>query len=160
MEDWTSQIISAINEKLKDTRQSDLRFFRVEEFKRNVQRTGTFSGKCPVCKSHQSEIVAVTDNIDQAIGTPGNVRRRYDRLINQLASHMQKEHGFYSPFHFTYRHSFFGMTGGMLAGFLLMLLFKDYNWAYFSGGFSLGLLLGYIYGSKKDRKIREKKMIM
>lgn len=160
MEDWTSKSISTINEKLIEARQSDLRFFRVEEFKRNVERTGAFSGKCPICKRHQTDINGIVGNIDQAIDIPGKVRRDYDRLINMLSSHMQKEHGFFSPFHFTYRHSFFGITLGMLAGFLLMLILSDYNWAYFSGGFSLGLLLGYIYGSQKDRKIREKKMIM
>jgi hypothetical protein len=42
MEDWTSQIISAIDEKLKNARPADLRFFRVEEFKRNVERVGLF----------------------------------------------------------------------------------------------------------------------
>lgn len=160
MEDWTSQMVSAIDEKLKDARQTDLRFFRVEEFKRNVERTGTFSGKCPVCTRQQINIKQVVDNIDQAIGSPGKTRRDYDRLINRLASHMQKEHGYYTPYHFTYRYSFYGMLTGIVTGFLLMMLFSEYNWAYLSGGFSLGLLLGYIYGGQKDRKIREKKMIM
>ncbi len=160
MKDWNSQIISTINEKLKDTRQSDLRFFRVEEFKRNVERTGTFSGKCPVCTRQKIIINEIVANIDQAIGTPGKLRRDYDRLINKLASHMQKEHGFYTPFHYTYRHSFYGIVLGTITGFLLMMLFSQYNWAYLSGGFSLGLLVGYIRGNQKDRKIREKKMLM
>lgn len=160
MEDWTSQMVSAIDEKLKDARPSDLRFFRVEEFKRNVERTATFSGKCPVCTKQQINIKQVVENIDQAIATPGKVRREYDRLINILASHMQKEHGYFTPNHFTYRHSFYGMLIGSVTGFLLMMLFSENNYAYLSGGFSVGLLLGYIYGGQKDRKIRDKKMLM
>ncbi len=160
MEDWTSQMTSAIDEKLKDARQSDLRFFRVEEFKRNVERTGTFSGKCPVCTRQQTDIKEVVGKIDKAVNIPGRERREYDRLINRLASHMQKEHGFYTPYHYTYRHSFYGMLIGIVTGLLLMMLFSQYNWAYVSGGFSAGLILGYIYGSQKDRKIRENKMLM
>ena len=160
MEDWASQIVSVIDEKLKDTRPSDLRFFRVEEFKRNVERTGTFSGKCPVCTRQQINIKQIADNIDQAVGNPGKARHDYDRLINRLSAHMQKEHGYFAPSHFTYRHSFYGILAGIVTGFLLMMLFSEYNWAYLSGGFSLGLLLGYISGGQKDRKVREKKMIM
>lgn len=153
-------MVSAVDEKLKDARPTDLRFFRVEEFKRNVERTGTFLGKCPDCTRQKTDIKQVVDNIDQAIGTPGKVRRDYDRLINKLASHMQKEHGYYTPNHFTYRYSFYGMLIGIATGFLLLMLFSENNYAYLSGGFSVGLLLGYIYGGQKDRKIREKKMIM
>jgi hypothetical protein len=160
MEDWTSQIISTINEQLKDARQSDLRFFRVEEFKRNIERTGIFSAKCLVCKRQQIDIKGVAGNISQAIGNPGKERREYDQLINRLASHLQEEHGYFAPNHFTYSYSFYGMLIGTVTGFILMMIFSEYNWAYLSGGFSIGLLLGYMFGGKKDKKIREKKMIM
>jgi hypothetical protein len=160
MEDRTAQTISAIDEKLKGARPADLRFFRVEEFKRNVERAGNFSGKCPVCTKEQVNIREVTGKIDQAIAHPGKDRRDYDRLIGRLATHMQKEHGYYSPNYFTYRYSFYGMIAGAVVGYLLMMLLSKYNWAYFSGGFSVGLLIGYVYGGRKDRKIRQKKMLM
>ncbi len=160
MEDWSSHMVSTVNEKLKDARQSDLRFFRVDEFKRNVERTGNFSGKCPVCKKEQINIREVVDKVDQAINKPGKERREYDRLIYRLATHMQNAHGYFTPYHFTYRYAFYGMSTGLALGFLLMMAFSDYNWAFLSGGFSLGLLIGYIYGSHKDRKVREKKMLM
>lgn len=153
-------MITTIDEKLKNAKPADLRFFRVDEFKRNVERTGTFSGKCPVCTRQQTDIRLVAGRIEKAISNPGKDRRDYDRLIDRLARHMQKEHGYHTPFHFTYRYSFYGMLAGIIAGLLLMLLFSDNNWTFVSAGFSAGLLLSYIIGNRKDQKIREKKMLM
>ena len=160
MEDWSATTIETINEKLKDTRPVDLRFFRVDEFKRNVERVGEYAGKCPVCTREQINIRNITGKIDEAIGAPGKSRREYDKLISRLAAHMQNEHGFFTPNHYTYRYSFYGIVVGAAAGFLAMMLFTENNMAFLSTGFSLGLLIGYIYGGGKDRKIREKKKLM
>lgn len=160
MEDKSSQLILTINEKLKDARQSDLRFFRIDEFKRNIERVEFFSGKCPICTKEFVNIRNVAGNIHLAIGTPGKERREYDGLINRLALHLQKEHGYFAPYHFTYRYTFYGLMTGLIFGFLLMTILSDYNWSLVSAGFSLGMLLGYIYGGQKDRKIRDQKMLM
>ena len=160
MNDWAEQMTESIDEKLKEARPADLRFFRVEEFKRNVARVGRFAGKCPFCTREQVNIREITGKIDNAIGYPGKDRREYDRLINRLAAHMQNEHGYHTPNHFTYRYSFYGMVIGSVFGLLLMLLISDKNMAFLSAGFSVGLLFGYLYGNVKDRKIREKKMLL
>ena len=160
MEKWAAQIISEVDEKLKDTRQRDLRFFRVDEFKRNVVRAGDFSGSCPVCEKEKLNIAEITQKSDEAVNVPGKSRREYDRLINRLASHMQKNHGFFTPFYFTYLLSFFGMVAGLLLGYFLMKLFPAYNWAMLSAGFVAGLITGYVWGIKKDRQIREFKKLM
>ena len=153
-------MIGLIDEKLKNSRPSDLRFFRVEEFKRNVDRVGTYSGKCPVCNKAQINIKEITAKIDVAIESPGKTRREYDRLMNRLATHMNSVHGFYTPNHFTYSYSLYGMLAGTGIGFILMMFLSEYNMAFISAGFSIGLLIGYLYGSNKDRKIRQKKMLM
>jgi hypothetical protein len=160
MEDWSEQINSQIDDKLKEARKSDVRFFRVDEFKRNVERAGTFSKRCPDCNKEKINIGEVVRKIDDAINSPGAARRDYDRLINRLATHMQKKHGYFPPFHYTYTYSFYGIVAGLLIGYLLMMLFSDYNWAILSAGFSAGLIIGYLRGGQKDRRIREKKMLM
>jgi len=160
MDDWTSGVILSIDNRLKNERQRDLRFFRVEEFKRNVERTGKYSGKCPVCPRQRISINEVVEVIDKAIAVPGKERLLYDRLIGRLADHMQKEHGFYTPNHFTYRFSFYGMLAGSGAGLLFMLALHEHNFAFLSAGFSIGLLIGYLYGNNQDNKIREKKKLM
>jgi|SRR5690554_196614 len=160
MNEWSTQMLGLIDEKLKDSRPSDLRFFRVEEFKRNIERVGDYSGKCPVCNKEQINIRDITGKIDVAIESPGKTRRDYDRLMNRLATHMHKVHGYYTPNHFTYRYSSYGMLIGTGIGFMLMMLLSKNNMAFISAGFSLGLLIGYLYGGRKDKKIRQQKMLM
>lgn len=160
MEDWSTNILLEVDEKLKDVRPVDLRFFRVDEFRRNVMRTGENSDTCPGCNREKINISSVVKKIDEAIKVPGISRREYDRLINRMAVHMQKQHGFYTPFHYTYRFTFYGLIAGMAAGLLLMAVFSEQNWALFSAGTSLGLLVGYLSGGKRDRKIRDRNMLM
>lgn len=160
MEDWTTQMVLQVDEKLKDARPADLRFFRVDEFKRNIRRTDDNARSCPDCNREKINIAQVVKKIEEAINVPGQARREYDRLINRMAAHMQKQHGYHTPYYFTYRFAFYGLVAGMAAGLLLMAAFSDMNWALFPAGTSLGLLAGYLHGGTKDRKIREKNMLM
>lgn len=157
---WAEEIDSIINNKLETAKEKDIRFFRVEEFKRNIARIDSFSPKCLFCKEQKIDVQEIVDKIDDAINVPGQSRRLYDRLISRLATHMQKKHGFYAPYYFTYLFSFFGMIAGATLGFLLLKINPEFKWALFSLGFSIGLITGYVWGALKDKKIRFAKKIM
>ncbi len=160
MEVWSEKMIAQIDEKTASIKQRDIRFYRIDELKRNIQRVGEFSQNCPYCEKEKLNIAEAVKKIDKAINIPGKPRRDYDRLIGRLSSHMQKNHGFYAPYYFTYLYSFFGMLTGLLIGYLLMRLFPAHNWALLSAGFVAGLIAGYFRGSGKDRKIRSLKKLM
>lgn len=160
MAEWGSELNSKIDEKLKDAKKRDIRFFRIDEFKRNIKRVDSYSTSCPYCLKQKIYISAMADNIDKAVDKPGKTRRDYDRLISQLANHMQKEHGFYAPFYFTYLYAFLGMVAGIVAGYLLMKLLPQFNWAMLSLGFVAGLIAGYLKGMSKDSAVRSSKKLM
>jgi len=160
MEEWSKQTISQLDEKTKNIKQRDIRFYRVEEFKRNIERVGEFSKKCPYCEKEKINIAVMAGKIDEAIDVPGKTRREYDRAISRLSEHMQKHHGFFTPYYYTYLFSFFGMVAGLLLGYLLMKLFPAYNFTMLSAGFVGGLLTGYFMGNARDKKIRASKKIM
>ncbi len=160
MEKWSEQTIETLDNKLIDTKQRDIRFYRVEEFKRNIGRVELFSENCSTCTHEKKNISAIVEKIDEAIDVPGNSRREYDRLISRLATHMQKSHGFFTPYHFSYLYSFLGMVSGLLLGYLLMKLFPAHSGAMLSAGFVAGLLAGYFAGAAKDRKIRSSRKLM
>jgi len=160
MEDWSEQVILQLDEKLQGIKQCDLRFFRIEEFKRNIERVGGFSKSCPACEKEKLNIAEISGKINEAIQIPGKSRREYDRIISRLSSHVQKVHGFFPPFYFTYLLSFFGMVAGLLLGYLLMKIFPALNWMMLSSGFVAGLFTGYVWGNRKDAKIRTHKKLM
>jgi len=160
MGNWKEEKSALLDEKLKDTKIRDIRFYRIEEFKRNISRVEEFSKSCPYCQKQKIDISSAVDKIDEAVNIPGKERRNYDRLISRLAQHMQKEHGFYAPYYYTYLYSFFGIIAGLVLGYLLLKMLPQYNWAMMSLGFVVGLFAGYLLGTGKDNKIRSDKMIM
>ncbi|MDX8338647.1 hypothetical protein SLH46_05605 [Draconibacterium sp. IB214405] len=160
MGNWSENLIEKIDEQLASANDKDLRFFRIDEFKRNISRVDEYSASCPDCKKAQIDIAEAVKTIDKAVNNVGKQRRDYDRLITRLSKHMQKEHGFYAPYYFTYLISFFGIIAGSILGYLLMQLNADLKLELFLIGFSIGLLPTYVWGHLKDKKIRKDKKLM
>ena len=160
MSDWAKQMISEIDKKLEGTKLRDQRFFRTDEFKRNVKRIADFSEKCAVCSGERVRIEEVVKTFDEAINVPGKARREYDRLISRISGHLQKEHGFYPPFYFTYLYAFFGMLAGLLLGYFLMKVFPAWDYTLLTAGFVIGLISGYFVGNRKDNTVRAEKKLM
>ena len=160
MENWAGNIIKSIDSNLKETRDKDIRFFRIDEFKRNITRVDSFSKSCPVCMKEKINISEISDKIDEAVNVPGKSRKEYDRLISRLSKHIQKEHGFYAPYYYSYHYSFFGIVAGFIIGFILMKILPNYPIEMLSVGFISGLIPGYFWGLVKDKKIRSEKRLM
>ncbi|MDX1285053.1 MAG: SoxR reducing system RseC family protein [Draconibacterium sp.] len=159
-ETWSVIEIKRIDEKLSGTKEKDLRFYRISEFKRNIKRIEEFSGSCSYCENQKADVNKIISKIDEAIKVPGKSRKEYDRIIGRLSSHMRKEHGFYVPYFFTYLYSFIGMLGGVILGLIIMNIFPDYKLEILSAGFVLGLLPTYVIGHIKDKRIRSQKKLM
>ncbi len=160
MENWADEIISKIDVNLEKSREKDIRFFRVDEFKRNIARVDGFSTSCPFCLKHKIDIAEMVPNIYEAVEVPGKSRRDFDRLISRLARHMQKEHGFFAPYYFSYLYSFIGILAGLTIGFALFKLFPLYGELLLSACVMIGIVGSYLTGSRKDSNIRNSKKIM
>lgn len=160
MEKWATKINSKIDSNLETVREKDIRFFRVDEFKRNIIRVDEFSANCAFCQERKIDISEVTETIFESIDVPGSSRRNYDRLISRLSVHMRKEHGFFPPFYFSYLYAFLGFIGGFILGYLLYLIFPELKETMFAIGFMICIVAAYILGSGKDRKIRSAKKLM
>ena len=157
---WAKKTIESIDTNLADAREKDTRFFRVEEFKRNILRMDKYSASCPYCAQQKIPVGEITIKIGEAIEIPGKTRREYDRITNRLARHMQKEHGFFAPYHFTYLYSFFGIIAGLILGLLLIAIFPGYTFEMMSTGIIIGLIPAYFKGHYKDKKIRKENRLM
>lgn len=160
MDNWALKINQKIDGNLEQVREKDLRFFRVDEFKRNISRTGEFSSNCLVCRNQKDDISEASEYLFEAIQVPGKSRRQYDRLISRISKHMRKEHGFYPPFYHSYLYAFFGLLTGGVLGFLLSKIFPLLWETMYSISFSVFIVATYIAGSIKDKKIRSAKKIM
>jgi hypothetical protein len=159
-DNWSEQINSKIDIKLEKSREKDVRFFRVDEFKRNVARVDEFSKSCPFCHKHKIDIAEAVETINEAVEVPGKTRRDFDRLISRLARHMQKEHGFYAPYYFSYLYAFIGILAGLIVGFVLLKAFPLEGELLLSASIIIGIVASYITGARQDNKIRLSKKLM
>lgn len=153
MESWVTEISETIDKNLESVKEKDKRFFRVDEFKRNIGRTSEFAGECSHCRNSRDSIVQASSAVLEAIQVPGKKRREYDKLIGDLSKHMRKAHGFYPPYYFSYIFAFWGFLAGALLGFVISEFVTDTELAY-SIGFAICIVVAYIIGSVKDSKIR------
>jgi hypothetical protein len=160
MENWAEEINSKIDINLEKSREKDIRFFRIEEFKRNVTRVDEFSKSCPFCNKHRIDVAEAVETIQESVEVPGKSRRNFDRLISRLSRHMQKEHGFYAPYYFSYSYSFFGILTGLIVGYVLFKAFPADGELLFLVSAMVGIVASYLAGAHKDSKIRTSKKIM
>ncbi len=160
MESWSEKLHQQIDNELKDANEKDLRFFRIEEFKRNISRVDDFSNSCPDCKKEMINIYEAVQSIEEAVSVPGKKRRELDRLMSRLSRHIQKTHGFFPPYYFSYLISFAGIVAGSVLGYLLMQINPELKLELFSLGFVVCFLPSYIWGYSKDKKIRKEKKLM
>lgn len=160
MEKWENKTIGSMEASLAGVREKDLRFFRIDELRRNIHRVAAFSAGCEKCRNSRVDIEDALLHIREAVNVPGPYRRDLDRLIVSLSSHMTKRHGFYPPYYYNYLYSLYGIVAGSLAGLLPVLALPGRHWEFLAAGFVAGLLAGQIAGGKKDRKIREEKRLM
>ncbi len=160
MENWAEEMNSKIDVNLEKSREKDIRFFRIDEFKRNVTRVDEFSKSCPFCHKHKIDIAEAAETIQEAVEVPGRSRRDFDRLITRLSRHMQKEHGFYAPYYFSYIYAFIGIVSALVVGYVLYKAIPVYGEVLFLASIMVGIVAAYFAGSFKDSKIRTAKKIM
>ncbi|MGQ7867958.1 hypothetical protein [Sunxiuqinia sp. sy24] len=155
MTEWSQRIAAQIEQELKGTKESDLRFMRVAEYLRMLTQIDEFSDSCPHCSQLKAEIEKEANTIRQAVTQVGRERRSYDKHIDKLARHLKKEHGFYPPYFYTYSYSFSYTAVAGLVGFLISLLFPSIDrWFFLTPGIVIGLLAGQFVGNRKDARIR------
>lgn len=161
MENWYKKFEDKATEKLRGTKQSDLRFFRIEEYFRNAKRVDGFADHCRECAGFRKKIDDSLEQIAEAVHTPGRERKQLDVLQAEINEHLKKTHGFYPPSYHTYMQSIYWTVGFMAGAFLLTHLFPAIDrWVFYSPAFAIGVLIGQLRGSRKDRKVRESDKIL
>lgn len=160
MESWADIVLKDMEQRLLGTREKDLRFFRIDELRRNIRRVNDFAHKCDVCGHLKLETETALVHVNEAVNVPGSHRRELDRVVARLSRHMMKVHKFYPPWHFNYLYSFYGITAGFLVGFLLVMAIPSKPWELLAAGFVIGVLTGQFLGGRKDRIVRADERLM
>lgn len=160
MESWADNVLKNMEQRLLGTREKDLRFFRIDELRRNIRRVDEFAQTCESCQHLKLETMAALVHVNEAVNVPGSHRRELDRVVARLSRHMLKVHKFYPPWYFNYLYSFYGISAGSLAGFLVVMAIPSKPWELLAAGFVIGILTGQFLGGRKDRMVRADERLM
>lgn len=160
MQNWADNILKDMEQRLSGSREKDLRFFRIDELRRNIRRVDEFAHICDICRHLKLETETALVYVNEAVNVPGPHRRELDRLVARLARHILKAHKFYPPWYFNYLYSLYGIATGTLAGFLLVMAIPSKPWELLAAGFVTGIIAGQFLGGRKDRKVRGDKRLM
>jgi len=161
MSDWYNQYEKNIFSSLKDEKNRDIRFFRIEEMLRMAERTDKFAPLCKKCQSFKKRLNEDSMYIKKAVKYPGKERKELDKLQIEMSAHMKKIHGFYPPYYFSYLYSAIGILIFMAITFIMYLIFPSLSLLNIMAvAFASGVIVGQILGHKKDNKIKKEGKIL
>jgi len=161
MSDWYNQYEKNIFSSLKDEKNRDIRFFRIEEMLRIAERTDKYAPSCEKCQSFKNRLNEEQKSLKKAVQYPGKERKELDKLQIEMSAHMRKVHGFYPPYYFSYLYSAIGILIFMAITFIMYLIFPSLSLLNIMAvAFAAGVIIGQITGHKKDNKIKKEKKIL
>jgi len=155
MSDWYHKYEENVFNLLKDEKNRDLRFFRIEEMLRMAKRADKFAFSCTKCQSFKNRLNEEHKSLKKAVQYPGKERKELDLLQTEMSAHMKKIHGFYPPYYFSYLYSTIGIIIFMAIAFLFYLFLPTLSlWNILAVAFATGVIIGQITGHKRDNKIK------
>jgi hypothetical protein len=156
MEDsWVDHISRKIDEQVQEyISVKDYRFYQIEKLKR-IAKLLNKQSSCLDCKYGRSELEKIVDDLDRLINKSGVNRSEYEKRVEKLLKHLKTQHGVYQVHHFTYTYSAVYALVGIAFGLLLTYgMFYSFNPTIFFLCAGVGMIVGNILGSKKDRECK------
>jgi len=155
MSDWYKQYEKNVFNLLKNEKDRDIHFFRIEEMLRMAERTDRYALSCSKCLSFRNLLNEEQKSLKKAVQYPGKERKELDKLQIEMSAHMKKIHGFYPPSYFSYLYSTIGIILFIAFALIFYLFFPSFSlWNILSVAFAAGVIIGQITGHKKDNKIK------
>ncbi|MDM8161717.1 hypothetical protein QUH73_18010 [Labilibaculum sp. K2S] len=160
-ENWVSKISNEIDEQI-DLYISvrDYRFYQIEKLKRIAKHLNN-DESCLECKYARKELETIVLELDRLINKSGVNRSEYEKKVEIFLMHLKDKHKVFQAYHFTYTYSAIYTLLG--AGFGLLLsygIFYSFNPSVFFLISGIGMLVGNVLGSRKDKVLfREGKQI-
>ena len=93
--DWYNRTVKEINLHQDTLGKKDSKKYKLDLLLRIVRRVDDFSSYCGECQLFQQEITKLTQDLDYLLQMPNpnkEARKSYNRTINSMVKHLQKQH--------------------------------------------------------------------
>jgi hypothetical protein len=132
---------------------------KISSLERLIDVSHQNSAQCDQCKSNKEKLEKMVEQIpllDQI-----DVRQPYEKEFNSMRSHLIKHHGFSPPSHFSSVWSLWLLLTGVSIGAIISLTITKRivpDLVFIPS--AIGLIIGYLIGSMRDRKNRNQKKLI
>ena len=153
-ENWIAQQLQVIEDETSEFSFSKVNLLKITSLEKLIKKTPEFAEHCSTCKANLSELEQMVHQVSKL--DDSYVRQPYEKKFNEMRRHFQKEHGYFDPFHYVSRWAFLAAVIGAIIALAISYFWKQQIISDFllMGAF-IGLAVGYISGSLKDKTIRK-----
>lgn len=155
---WLSDILIKLEHNREKLSLKDDRFLQINLFKNLCSKINDYSPDCKICENHKPKIENYVDSLKD-ISISVQKQKEYEKFLIDLKLHLEKDHKIYPARYYNSIFSFVGMLIGAAIGSAIGYFIDiKYIWSGLLIGWTTGLIIGKIYGIKKDKKlIRQRK---
>ncbi len=155
MKNLLSQIKQNLETNKVEVKDKDFVYFHLDKLYRVAQRCNDRKKSCKICKDSLHTISNISATYPKAINGTLSDRKGLEVEIMKIENHLAKKHQIRPWRYYTSLYSVLGILIGIGLGLLIWLLFQEISTKYFlAAGFTLGLIVGQVLGSRKDWKNR------
>ncbi len=158
---WSKQLNDEIELKKEEVFKRDYKFFKIDRLERINERIDIFSDNCEECRNFKTELEDIVSKLPDYInGSPG-MRSEYEKRSDKIVNHLKQKHGLIPEQYYSSVWSLIGLVSGILFFGGAAYFFQPgfVKWGLFTG-FTIGIIAGRIYGSRKDKMKKSEDLIL
>ncbi len=153
-DNWYSQIKATTE--AQEMSPKDYRFYNIKRLLKFAKRTEELQNGCLDCKRNKTEVEYLANNLENYFTKHSLNKRDFEKRFEKIFSHLKTKHNFVSETYYASIYTLWGMViGFVLSGGLSILIFSEINKKFFLFGLAIFLIAGRIYGSIKDKNVKQ-----
>jgi len=152
-ESWIVKLNTRFEEQKEKMNEKDLKFFNINIILDQARLTQKHSYQCKECVKNKDVLTTLVDEIDKNIDTIEG-RKEITKKLDKISTHLRKEHKLYIRRYISSLYSLFGILGGLAISLAVYYFSSDYK--YILWGTTIGLIIGSLLGSIKEKNLIKK----
>ncbi|MBN2682823.1 MAG: hypothetical protein JXR58_09970 [Bacteroidales bacterium] len=139
----------------------DYSFFMLTRLPGIAEKLEEFSDSCEDCKNYMHTLEKQINILPKIVSDDVSYRKEYEKTLDLISRHLRKEHKLVPERFFVAVYSTFGLFGGLFLGLgLSYLIYSSLNQSVIFASLGIGVFAGYIWGSIKDLRYKNRKMVL
>ena len=149
---WYRKLTQAVDEHRPDFTKKQLQKFAIDFMMRIAWRVKDYSDSCETCRSFQHALTRLEEEFSEL--PDSKAQRQYQtKQLREMAVHFASVHRLAPPRYYLLKYLRYGLIAGLLAGIILGFMVLN-DGVYVLIGTAVGLVLGGLFGSTEDAKVR------